>query len=163
MLPRTIRRPLAACLLALALPALLAPAPGHAEPRPGSPVKPRKHASYSHGTVTATNDVRAAEGVAALDVDRCLRTFARKQAKAMAAAGRMAHQDLRPVLRRCDLDLAGENLASGYRSGERVVEAWLGPSHRANLLEPRFEAMAVVSRRSEDGVWYVAQVLGSRR
>lgn len=46
----------------------------------------------------------------------------------------------------------GENLASGFRTPAQVVTAWMNStSHRANILNPNFEELAVASTRGDDG------------
>jgi uncharacterized protein YkwD len=46
----------------------------------------------------------------------------------------------------------GENLASGFRSPEQVVAAWMNSeSHRANILNEKFEELSVAITKGEDG------------
>ena len=46
----------------------------------------------------------------------------------------------------------GENLASGFRTPEQVVTAWMNStSHRANILNEKFEELAVAYTRGDDG------------
>ena len=79
----------------------------------------------------------------------------------MANQDRMFHQDLGPVMNRCDLTSAGENVAYGYPTGRKVVQAWMNsPGHRANILEPSFRMLGMAMRRCDDGTPYAAQVFG---
>ncbi len=150
------RTPLAAA--AVVLTTLVAPGPvegaAHAGPA----------ADYATAAVQATNAARAANGRKALKVDECLRGFAVKQARAMAAAEEMYHQDLGAVMQACHLVAAGENVAYGYPTGRSVVDqGWMrSEGHRANILSRGFRLVAVGARRDGDGTWYAAQVFGRR-
>ncbi len=53
--------------------------------------------------------------------------------------------------------LAGENIAYGQPTAERVVEAWINsPDHYENLINPRFTQIGV-GAYEKNGVWYWAQ------
>lgn len=53
----------------------------------------------------------------------------------------------------------GENLASGFRSPEQVVNAWMNSdSHRANILNEKFEHLSVAYTRGEDGKFRWVQI-----
>jgi uncharacterized protein YkwD len=53
----------------------------------------------------------------------------------------------------------GENLASGFRSPEQVVAAWMNSeSHRANILNEKFEELSVAITRGEDGKYRWVQI-----
>jgi uncharacterized protein YkwD len=118
---------------------------------------------YQAAAFTATNAQRVAHGRVPVAASRCLQRLAVRQAARMARQGRMFHQDLGPVLDRCGLSLAGENVAYGYRSGRSVVrDGWMRSSgHRANILQRRYRLMGIGARQV-DGTWYVAQVFGRR-
>jgi uncharacterized protein YkwD len=64
----------------------------------------------------------------------------------------------------CGLVTTGENVAYGYPTGRNVVnQGWMrSDGHRANILDPDFELVAVAARRDESGTWYAAQVFGRR-
>lgn len=118
---------------------------------------------YGAEAEQATNAERAARGRADLSHSRCLKGFAKRQARRMAAQRRIFHQSLGPVLRRCGLDRAGENVAVGFPDGAAVVAGWMAsPGHRRNILRRSFTQQAIVARRA-GGRWYVAQVFGRRR
>ena len=101
------RTPLAAA--AVVLTTLVAPGPvegaAHAGPA----------ADYATAAVQATNAARAANGRKALKVDECLRGFAVKQARAMAAAEEMYHQDLGAVCRRATSSPPGRTSRTATR------------------------------------------------
>jgi uncharacterized protein YkwD len=119
---------------------------------------------YAVSAVKATNAARVAHDRKVLKVDECLHGFAVKQAKAMANAGEMYHQDLGKVMDACDLVAAGENVAVGFPSGKSVVrDGWMRSApHRANILSRSFRLVAVAARRDGHGTWYAAQVFGRR-
>jgi uncharacterized protein YkwD len=53
----------------------------------------------------------------------------------------------------------GENLASGFRSPEQVVSAWMNSeSHRANILNEKFEQLSVAITKGEDGKYRWVQI-----
>ena len=147
-----MRRPLV--LAATVLVALLVP--GVAEASPAS--------EYAAKAVEATNVAREANDRKAFKVDECLRGFAVKQARKMAAAGEIFHQDLGAIMDECGLVTTGENVAYGYPTGRKVVnQGWMrSDGHRANILNPNFKLVAVAARRDESGTWYAAQVFGRR-
>ena len=145
------RTPLAAAVL---LAVLLPPGVAHASPA----------SEYAAKAVVATNVAREANDRKAFKVDECLRGFAVKQARKMAAAGEIFHQDLGAIMDECGLVTTGENVAYGYPTGRKVVnQGWMrSDGHRANILNPDFKLVAVAARRDESGTWYAAQVFGRR-
>jgi hypothetical protein len=118
---------------------------------------------YAAAAVRATNAAREANDRRPLKVNECLRGFAVKQARAMAAAEEIYHQDLGPIMDACGLVTAGENVAYGYPTGRAVVnQGWMkSAGHRANILSRSYRLVAVSARR-DDGTWYAAQVFGRR-
>lgn len=53
----------------------------------------------------------------------------------------------------------GENLGSGYRTPEQVVNAWMNStSHRANILNEKFEELSVAIIKGEDGKYRWVQI-----
>src|SRR3954452_2894900 len=105
----------------LATLAILALAVGTTAPAAQAQGQTHRELRYARQVVAATNANRAANGVASLKLDDCLKHAAVRQAKAMARREQIFHQDLGPVLRGCELDATGENVASGYRSGTAAV------------------------------------------
>lgn len=118
-------------------------------------------ARYANVAVKATNQHRADHDLRRLRQSDCLQRFATRWAKRMARGVGLQHQSLRPIMRRCDLTMAGENIAVGYPSGRAVVRAWMrSKSHRANILRPRFRIIAIGAFRDGDGRWWSSQVFG---
>ncbi len=149
------RTPLAAAVPLVALLIALV-APGVAQASPAS--------EYAAKAVIATNQAREANGRKDFKVDECLLRFAKKQARRMAAAGDIFHQELGPIMDECGLVTTGENVAYGYPTGRSVVnQGWMkSEGHRANILNAGFKLVAVAARRDESGTWYAAQVFGRR-
>jgi uncharacterized protein YkwD len=121
-------------------------------------------AVYEEQAVRTTNNQRTRRDMRALRTDSCLTRYANQQATRMANQRRLFHQDLSPILRRCDMTGVGENVAYGYPSGRSVVnEGWMkSPGHRHNILTRKFRVVAVAAAQDDIGNWYTAQVLGRR-
>lgn len=120
-------------------------------------------AKYEKQARKATNAERQDEGLGKLRKNKCVQRFAVKQARKMAKKQKLYHQDLDPVLEKCDLRTVGENVAYGYSDGKAVVKAWMGsPGHRANILHEDFRLLGMAARKSDDGRWYAAQVFGRK-
>ena len=120
-------------------------------------------ARYSRKAHDATNVQRVEHGVTELRRGDCVQRFAVRQAKAMAAATHMYHQELEPILEQCGLSAVGENVAYGYPNGKAVVRGWMGSDgHRANLLNGDWRLMGIGARKGADGLWYVSQVFGRK-
>ena len=132
------------------------------------PLMPPAVASVSGSYETAvhayTNKERVKRDKVALHKSSCLDAYAERQARAMAHAQRMFHQELGPILRACKLSQVGENVAFGFTSGKTVSAAWMNsPAHRANLLNSRHRLIGVGAYQDSRGWWYVAQVMGRAR
>lgn len=139
--------------LFVALAALVAPAPASA----------RTAADFEGAVHAATNVVRVDHDLEKLRKKGCVDRFANRQAKKMAAKGEMFHQDLGPVMDKCGLSLVGENVAFGFTKAGTLLKAWMdSPGHRANILDARYRQLGVGARKSDEGVWYVAQVFGRK-
>jgi uncharacterized protein YkwD len=121
-------------------------------------------AAYARQAFTATNLNRSHHGLRALGHDRCLKQAAVRQAEAMARKDEIFHQSLQRMLRRCHLDLGGENVAWGFGSGTAAVDrGWMrSAGHRENILDPGYRLMGIAARQGPDGRWYVSQVFGRR-
>ncbi len=121
-------------------------------------------ATYASKIMSATNTVRVNHALPKLRGNDCVRRFAVRQARRMASQDRMFHQRLGPVLERCGLRKAGENVAYGFPTGTAVVfQGWLhSPSHLANILDREFRLLGAAARMSDSGVWYAVQVFGRR-
>ena len=69
-----------------------------------------------------------------LVLDPDLNQTAQKKCEAMAAANKFEHGDVWAELNFLGRRVYGENLAEGFATPKKVVEAWLGsPTHKSNL------------------------------
>ena len=128
-----------------------------------SPSSARSAEDFQDGVHALTNAIRLDHDRVELRKKSCVQKYAVRQAKKMANAEKMFHQDLEPILEDCDLSLVGENVAYGYTSIDALLGAWMdSPGHRANILKSAYRQLGVGARKSDDGVWYVAQVFGRK-
>ena len=121
----------------------------------------------------AVNSDRAAAELGALPVDGGLADYARSHSGAMASAGTIFHSGGSPSnqipsdaafrtalpLPWRDADVAGENVGDDSADDcAGMEEAFMAsPPHRANILDPRWTAMAVGVAFSADGGLYVTE------
>ena len=125
--------------------------------------------TYSKQAFRTTNRVRVDREKLRTRANGCLQRFANRQARSLAAddpdhLDPKDHQPLGPILKKCELNLVGENLALGFENGRAAVKAgWMkSPSHRANVLERRYRLMALASRQTESGHWVAVQLFGRK-
>ena len=121
--------------------------------------------TYASKIMSATNAVRVNHDLPKFRGNKCVKRFAVRQARRMANQERMFHQNLGPALRTCGLRTAGENVAFGFTTGRAVVfMGWVpSPSHFANIVDRDFRLLGAAARRGDNGVWYAAQVFGTKR
>ncbi|MGN0062866.1 MAG: CAP domain-containing protein [Nocardioides sp.] len=131
---------------------------------PAAPAYAGPAATYGSVAQKATNAQRAKRDLRKLKTNRCLKRYAVKQARAMARKQEIWHQDLRAVMDACGLSSVGENVAAGYPTGKAVVNrGWMtSQGHRENILRPGWTLGVVAARKDSGGVWYAAQLFGSR-
>jgi uncharacterized protein YkwD len=113
-----------------------------------------------------TNVERSAEGLKALDADRCLQANAQRWAKKLANKGALEHQDLTTVWDDCGTSgWLGENVAYRYDTdGSEMMVQWMNsPGHRANILNPRPSMIGVGVASDGNGRWYGVQVFSGTR
>ena len=144
------------CALLLSLGAVVLTAP------PASATEAQT--TYARSAFRATNEVRENRDRVPLKGSKCLQGFARRQATKLADLGKLVHQNLGPILDKCNLNLTGENLAMGYSTGRQAVkQGWMNSKpHRANLLERRYRVMAIAAAKTPLGSWVVVQLFGRR-
>ncbi len=118
---------------------------------------------YERKVRVYTNRARKRHDRTRLRRAKCVDRFANRWARTMARRQNLEHQNLRRVMRRCNLRMAGENIAYGYRSGKAVVRGWMhSPGHRANILKGRYRLLGVGMKRDKNGRPWVSQVFGRR-
>ena len=114
------------------------------------------------------NAARASERLAELARDERLEALAQAHAEAMRRARKTAHDtgdgDLNQRLTQLGLELeAGENVAHAGSAALAQRALWASPSHRENLLFPRFNVLGIGVALDPDGTLWVCQVFGSAR
>lgn len=111
--------------------------------------------------ISATNEVRLANGLAPLQADRALSVAAAAKAQDMIKQGYFAHYhnghtpwEYIDAAAGKDWKVAGENLAKNYNQASDLMQAWMNsPSHKENILDTRYDTIgvAVVRAISPDG------------
>ncbi len=114
------------------------------------------------------NSLRSARNLQTVASDPALQEAARNQARLMARHQKMQHTTA-PGTRFATRikkvgysSAAGENIASGYDTIEKTIDAWMrSPQHRKILLERRFGRYGIaVARDGKTGRPYWALVMG---
>lgn len=129
---------------------------------PASAVTP---GSYESQVIDRTNHFRSDHDKARVKAQRCVDRWAEGQARWMAEHKKLQHRDgrLRKVLKDCNLTGASENLAYGYSTSSKTTSAWMGSAgHRKNILTGKMRYVGVGAVK-KDGVWWVAQIFGTRK
>jgi uncharacterized protein YkwD len=115
------------------------------------------------------NAARRAEGLSPVRADPALMELATRHASAMRDAQRLAHDigqgtpDQRAERAGLVPKALGENVAHAMdvRGAHRTL--WASPSHRGNLLDPRFDSVGIGTAIGEDGTLWVCEVFGRLR
>jgi uncharacterized protein YkwD len=126
----------------------------------------------STGLLKAMNDARAQNGLAPLKTDPTLRKAAGSYSHEMLAGGFFDHRNFVARMMRFGVrgPFVGENLAWGVgetSTPAAIVAGWLAsPTHRANLLSPRFRRVGlgtvIGSFSGHDGATVVAANFAGR-
>jgi uncharacterized protein YkwD len=119
---------------------------------------------YEQQAFSATNQQRDRHDRVDLRQQQCVQGFADRWARHMARTQNMVHQSLTPIMRRCHLTMAGENIAYGFTSGRSVVnDGWMhSEGHRENILRPQYRLMGLGAYQDDTGRWWTSQVFGRR-
>jgi uncharacterized protein YkwD len=144
------------------------PAAFYASPAPG------EHAAAgSNDPATAiermVNAARTSERLPALRRDPRLDAIAQTHADAMRTARRVGHDvgrgDPRGRVAAAGLDVsaAGENVSHAANAQRAHRALWASPSHRGNLLHPRYDAIGVGTAPDPDGTLWVCEVFADFR
>jgi hypothetical protein len=96
---------------------------------------------------------RREHGLSAVKTDPQLTAIAERQAKAMAASGKMDHGVAGSFTSRIssvDTGIAAENIAAGTETWAETFRMWqASPGHNANLLQARADSVGVAVARNE--------------
>jgi uncharacterized protein YkwD len=107
--------------------------------------------------VAATNQARAAAGVASLSVSGDLAAAATRQAQTMAASGLLYHTPgLSSVI--CCWVVLGENVGEGPSAARLHAAFMASPEHRANILRTSFTQIGVGYAVDHRGTLWVSEI-----
>jgi uncharacterized YkwD family protein len=133
---------------------------------PDTAVVSSSNLSYEQKVVELVNIERQKAGLQALTLDSEISNVARTKAKDMAVNNYFAHQSptygsAGDMLIKFGIRWSawGENLASGQKTPESVVAAWMNSEgHRANIMSPDFSRIGVGYVTNSSGTPYWTQV-----
>jgi uncharacterized protein YkwD len=152
---RRIRRPLARVVLASAFFSLFtfnAPAPASAQAE-----------SAATRMVRLVNQLRVARGLNILEVDPVLQQTSDRWSNVMASNGSIFHNNnLREEIQ-SNWSKVGENVGRGPSIDDIQVGFSTSPDHLENLLDPRWDVIAIGVVVSRDGLYYVTQHFEDQR
>ena len=152
-------------------PAPVKPAPTPVE-KPAAPIEKNdttvssSNLTYEQKVVELVNVERQKAGLSTLKMDSAISNVARAKSKDMAVNNYFAHQSptygsAGDMLRQYGISWSawGENIASGQRTPEIVVNAWMNsPGHRANILSNNFSKIGVGYVTNSNGTPYWTQI-----
>jgi uncharacterized protein YkwD len=143
------------------------PASFSSQPAPGEDAG-RGASDDADAILRMVNAVRRFEGLSELRRDPRLDQAAAIQAEAMRDARTLGHDVGRGTVRDrlealgVEARVFGENVARAATPERAHRAIWVSPSHRGNLLEPRFDSVGIGTARGDDGVW-VCEVFADLR
>lgn len=145
--------------------------PSVPEQKPSVPETPEQKpdtrpASMSQLEWTAcqlVNEQRQANGLEPLEISATLSSKARIKAQDMKDHNYFSHTSPTygsPFAMMQTLGItytsAAENIASGYKTAEAVVKAWMdSPSHRANILSTRYDTLGIGEVDGRWAQWFI--------
>jgi uncharacterized protein YkwD len=136
---------------------------------PGEEAAADESTAPAESLLAMLNAARSSEGLPALALDARLTAVAEAHAEAMRRTRRVAHDsgDGSPLDRATAANLSlsalGENVAHASDAAHAHRALWASPSHRSNLLDPRFEAIGIGIARDDDGSIWVCELFAHRR
>ncbi len=122
--------------------------------------------TYEQQVTELVNIERQKVGMSALTLDSAISNVARTKSKDMATNNYFAHQSptygsAGDMLKQFGISWSawGENIASGQRTPEAVVTAWMNSEgHRANILSSNFSKIGVGYVTNSSGTPYWTQI-----
>lgn len=122
--------------------------------------------NYEQKVVELVNVERQKAGLPALTLDSKISNVARTKSKDMAVNNYFAHQSptygsAGDMLKKAGISWSawGENIASGQRTPEAVVTAWMNsPGHKANIMSTSFSKIGVGYVTNSNGTPYWTQM-----
>lgn len=127
-------------------------------PSPTGPAPTTDAAAYESRILVLVNAERAKLNEHALTLVSCAQNFAGSWAQAMASTGNFWHQSLSPIMSACSARRAGENIAYGNVSADRMMRMWMNsPGHKANILNASYTGIGIGAVETSSGRWYGVQ------
>lgn len=122
--------------------------------------------SYEQRVANLVNMERQRNGLKALALDNAISEVARTKSKDMATNNYFGHTSptygsAGDMLNKFGITWSawGENIASGQKTPEEVMDAWMNsPSHRENILSPNFAFIGVGYYTDSNGKAYWTQM-----
>ncbi|MBP1925121.1 putative YkwD family protein [Sedimentibacter acidaminivorans] len=122
--------------------------------------------SYEQKVVELVNVERQKAGLSSLSLDTAISNVARMKSKDMATNNYFAHQSptygsAGDMLTKYGIKWSawGENIASGQRTPQEVVTAWMNsPGHKANIMSTNFSKLGVGYAVNSNGTPYWTQM-----
>ena len=122
--------------------------------------------TYEQQVAELVNIERQKVGLPALELDSAISNVARTKSKDMATNNYFAHQSptygsAGDMLKQFGINWSawGENIASGQKTPEAVVTAWMNSSgHRANILSSNFSKIGIGYVTNSNGTPYWTQM-----
>lgn len=147
-------------------PATQTAAPSTSTTTPSNTTVSSSNLSYEQKVAELVNIERQKAGLSALTFDQSVSNVARTKSKDMAANNYFAHQSptygsAGDMLTKFGIRWSawGENIASGQRTPEAVVTAWMNSAgHRANILSTNFSKIGVGYAVNSNGTPYWTQI-----
>lgn len=157
---------------------------GQALAATSAPKKTQNRQANSNATLEReifgfTNKMRRQNGMSSLRPSQILQYVARRQSNHMCGTGLLRHQSgafpkgwrtFRERLAKTGARGGGENLASVSLTNDpevwaaETVHGWMNsPTHRKNILDPRFKYLGVGVRKCKNGVGYATQFFATGR
>jgi uncharacterized protein YkwD len=120
-------------------------------------------ATYESRLRTWINRVRDNRGVRPIAVRPCHDGFAERWTSFLTRNNEFRHQDLGRYMTRCKLSKAGEILALGRVTPQRMVQMWMhSPDHRRIMLDRSFGLSGIAAKRDNHGNWVGCVDFGRR-
>ena len=133
-------------------------------PAPDQPGTDGSQDAFANEVVRLVNEERAKAGLPALTVDRGAASAAQVRAKEIERSFSHTRPDgssFNSALTEAGVNFsgAGENIAYGQNSPEKVMEGWMNSSgHRANILNSSYTSIGVGNYQNTSGVNYWTQL-----
>ena len=133
-------------------------------PAPDQPGTDGSQHAFANEVVRLVNEERAKAGLPALTVDRGAGSAAQVRAKEIERSFSHTRPDgssFNSALTEAGVNFrgAGENIAYGQNSPEKVMEGWMNSSgHRANILNSSYTSIGVGHYQNASGVNYWTQL-----